>query len=96
MDDSTSLPSELGCLVGQQVVVDTKGPYVYIGVLEKVGRNSVLLKNCDVHDTRESNTPNELYLIQTLKNGVRSSREAVYVLLKEVVSISRLEDVVLY
>ena len=96
MDDSASFAPELDRLVGQQVVVDTKEPYVYIGVLEKIERNSVLLKDCDVHDTRQSSTSNELYLIQALKNGVRSSRYAVYVFLKEVVSISRLQDVVLY
>ena len=96
MDDSASFAPELDRLVGQQVVVDTKGPYVYIGVLEKIERSSVLLKDCDVHDTRQSSTSNELYLIQALKNGVRSSRYAVYVFLKEVVSISRLQDVVLY
>ncbi len=83
-------------LVGQKVVVDCRSEYVYLGTLEKVGRDSLVLIDADVHNTRQSNTTEEMYIIQSLQHGVRVNRERVYVLTRDVVSVSRLDDVVEY
>jgi len=87
---------ELKALIGEQVVVDTKGPFLYIGTLERVEADSLLLRDVDVHDTRESSSSADLYLIETLKHGIRINRRSVYVLAREVVSVSRLADIVPY
>jgi len=91
-----TLAQELAGLVGEQVVLDTKGPFLYIGTLERVECGTVLLSEVDVHDLRESSSSADLYLIETLKHGVRTNRKSVYVLTREIVSISRLTDIVPY
>jgi len=96
MTDAEGLAAELAGLLGQQVVVDTKGPFVYLGVLDAVCRDSLRLAEADVHDTRDSNTSVDLYLIDARKHGVRANRHVAYVLLKEVVRVSPLSEVVLY
>jgi small nuclear ribonucleoprotein (snRNP)-like protein len=80
-------------LIGRKVVLDTRSNYLYIGTLERVGSNAFVLKDADVHDSRQSNTANELYIIQALQHGIRVNRERVYVLSRDVVSLSALEDV---
>ena len=96
MTADSSLAPELETLVGQQVVVDTKSPFFYIGTLAKVNRRSLLLTEVDVHNTNESSTPDDLYVIEARKHGVRINRHSVYVLARDIVSISPLSDIVLY
>jgi hypothetical protein len=55
-----------------------------------------VLKDADVHFCQDSYTTAELYLLETKKNGIRPNRHVVYVMLAEVLSISRLSDVVEY
>jgi len=83
-------------LLGTQVVLDTKSSYLFIGTLAEVHVNSIVLTDVDVHDSLESSTSKELYVIQTLKTGIRTNRASVHVLLREVVSLSRLSDVIEY
>ena len=83
-------------LLGDRVVVDTRSRYLYLGTLDDVGRDCIVLTDADVHDTRQSNTTEEVYIIQAVQHGVRVNREKVYVLSREIVSLSRLDDVVEY
>ncbi len=78
---------------GENVVLDTKGPFLYVGELLTVQENSVVLKNADVHDKHSSNTSSERYLIDTKKFGIRMNRKSVTVLQRELISFSLLEDV---
>jgi hypothetical protein len=87
---------ELKDLAGQQVVLDTKGPFLYIGILDSVGADCICLRDADVHDRRESTTSIDLYLIEARKHGVRPNRSVVHVLAREVVSVSPLSAVVVY
>ncbi len=96
MPSPRSFAPELKALVGEQVVVDTKGPFVYIGVLTRLDSGTLLLSDVDVHDLRDSVSSVDRYLIDTLKHGVRVNRHSVRVLAREVVSISRLSDIVPY
>ena len=96
MGDSATLHSELSALMGQPVIVDVKGRHVYIGILQKVGRDVIVLTGADVHFCDDSQTTSELYVLETKKNGIRANRSTVYVMRSEVLSISRLEDVVVY
>ena len=96
MSTDKSFAPELEHLIGRQVVVDTKGPFVYIGTLERMDASSVLLSDVDVHNTAESNTSNDLYLIEARKYGVRANRKSAYVLVRDIVSLSPLTDIILF
>jgi small nuclear ribonucleoprotein (snRNP)-like protein len=96
MEETGSIGHELEALIGQEVVVDVKDPHLFIGTLSRAEQNVLVLQNVDVHFCGDSLTTTELYLVETRKNGVRPNRKEVYVLRSEVVSISRLEDVIEY
>jgi len=91
-----SFAPELETLIGQTVIVDTKGPFLYVGTLRQVNANTLLLTDVDVHNCADSPTSNDLYLIQLCTDGIRINRQSVYVLAKEVVSVSLLSDIVIY
>jgi len=50
MSEGTPFGEEIWTLVGDEVVVDTRGPFLYIGTLESVNSNSLRLSDVDVHD----------------------------------------------
>lgn len=96
VSDPSTTSHELSPLVGQLVIVDVKGRHVYIGTLQTIGKEVIVLTDADVHFCEDSQTTSELYLLETKKNGIRKNRDAVYVMRSEVLSISRLDDIVLY
>ncbi len=96
MSENTPFGEEIWALVGDEVVLDTRGPFLYIGTLDSVNSNSLRLTDVDVHDLRETNSSNDYYLIQSRKSGIRCNRRSVYVLSKEIVSISRLSSIIQY
>jgi hypothetical protein len=77
----------------QKVVLDTRSSWVYIGVLETVTGNCAVLSDVDVHDTKDSRTSKEYYVLESKTTGVKSNRNSVYVNLDYVVSFSALDDV---
>jgi hypothetical protein len=81
-------------LVKQQVVVDTRSSWVYIGTLAEVQADCLLLTNVDVHDSGETPTPKERYVLDSSKTGVHANRHSVYVNLEYVVSVSLLSEVI--
>ncbi len=96
MEEPGRIDRELEELVGHVIVADVKDPHLFIGTLSRVGQSVLVLTDADVHFCGDSLTTTELYLVETRKNGVRPNRREVYVLRSEVVSISRLEDVIEY
>jgi hypothetical protein len=64
--------------------------------LEKITDSAFVLCDADVHDHRESHTSREVYLIDTKRLGIRKNRAGVYILTREIISISRLADVIEY
>lgn len=78
------------------VVVDTTSPYIYIGKLVDITENMLTLRDADVHDSRESATMNEKYVMETKKYGVRSNRHLVHIRFDKIISLSKLDDVVEY
>ena len=90
-------PSPFERYRGQNVVVDTRSPHItFLGRLEEIAEGGLLLRDADVHDADQSRTPREVYVMETHKHGVKVNRKEVLVRLEEVVSVSRLEDVVVY
>uniref|UniRef100_A0A7C2P032 Uncharacterized protein n=1 Tax=Schlesneria paludicola TaxID=360056 RepID=A0A7C2P032_9PLAN len=81
-------------LVGQCLVLDLSSPYVVVGTLAEAGSLYVTLVDADVHDLRDSKTTRELYVLEARRHGVRCNRQRVSVSRSEIVSVSRLEDVV--
>jgi hypothetical protein len=89
-------PGQLLTYRDQYVVVDTTSHFLYIGRLAGVTDYLMTLEDADVHDTRESPSINEKYIVDSKKYGVRANRRVVHVRLSEVISLSRLEDVIEY
>jgi small nuclear ribonucleoprotein (snRNP)-like protein len=83
-------------LVGQVVVVDTSSPFVYLGTLARVDDHFVVLQNVDAHDRQEGPSTKEQYIMDTKRFGVKANRKEVSVRKAVVVSVSRLDDVLLY
>ena len=90
-DRANAHPLEL--LSGKIVVLDTQGPLIYIGTLERVSGPFVVLVDADVHDTNDSRATKDLYLVETRDLGVRVNRKRVVVMLGQIASVSLLEDV---
>ena len=83
-------------LVGKTVVVDTDSRFVYLGRLDRVELEFVVMKDVDVHDRRESPSTKEQYIMDTKKFGVKANRKEVSVRKSLVVSVSKLDDVIGY
>jgi hypothetical protein len=82
--------------VGKTVVVDTDSMFVYLGTLDRVEDQFVVLKDVDAHDRRESPSTKEQYIMDTKKFGVKPNRREVSIRKQMVVSISKLDDVMGY
>ena len=85
-----------GAWIGQVVVVDTNSNFVYIGTLHRVLEHFVELKDADAHDRGEGLSTKEQYVMEVKRFGVKPNRREVSVRKTAIVSLSRLEDVLLY
>ena len=94
MDSKPGEPNELDSLVNRQIVIDTDSSQIYIGLLEKVGRDYLVVADVDVHDTSDSKSTKESYAHETKKLGTRTNRKLTYVRLARVVSVSALDDII--
>ena len=83
----------LMALRGLLVVADLDESYLVIGVLTEADDNILVFADADLHDHREANCTKDVYLIETLKLGVRANRKQVVVPRRRVVAISKLEDI---
>jgi len=82
--------------LGKEVVLDTRGPIVYLGALAAVDPFFVTLADVDVHDMIDGRTPKEKYILDARKFGIKKNRARVVVRREEVISFSLLEDVIDY
>ena len=69
---------------------------MYIGTLTSTDGDFYVLKDVDVHDRKESLTTKDVYVIESKKYGIKKNRAEALVRASEVVSISRLSDVIEY
>lgn len=81
-------------LTGEEVVVDVASPFVYLGTLVRVEAGYLELEQADAHDLRDTSTSRERYLVDARLHGIQPNRRRVWISLREIVGISRLEDVV--
>ena len=79
--------------IGEKIVVDTRSPWTYIGKLDEVFADSIVLIDVDVHDNNDTTATKEIYLFNSRKTGITSNREKVYVNIDYIVSFSPFESV---
>jgi hypothetical protein len=84
----------LAVFVGQLVVCDLAEPYLVIGRLESCGPDHLAFAEADLHDHREANSTKEVYALESRQLGVRANRRRVTVPRRQLVAISRLDDLV--
>jgi hypothetical protein len=93
MSDELRISEEL---IGRDIVLDTRGQFVYIGRLVKTDAFFIEMVDVDVHDSTDSHAPKEIYIMDARKYGIKKNRSRVFVLTSQAVSISPLEDVIEY
>jgi hypothetical protein len=83
-------------LIGRTIVIDTRASYVYVGQLERTTVDSLVLRDVDAHDLRDTPTvTREQYLVRCRELGVLVNRTRAWVARDEVVAVSPLEDIVI-
>ena len=85
----------LEAFLGEQVVIDTDGPIVYLGVLKFVGESALVLHDADLHDCRDGHATKEVYILEARQQGIAVNRRQVVVLRRPIMSVSRLRDIVI-
>ena len=84
---------ELEKMIGKQVVVDTDSHLVYLGVLTKVGKDYISVREVDVHSVNDTQTSREIYVMESKRYGIRENRKDTVILMRRIVSVSCLDDV---
>lgn len=84
----------LGAWTARTVVLDTQGPMIYVGTLERVEPAGFWLVEADVHDRHDGHASKEQYVCEARQHGVRANRARVFVQREVVVSLSLLDDVI--
>ena len=90
----TPAADPLAAFLNQTVILDTQGPLIYIGTLQRITEGSLVLAEADVHDSNDSRASKDLYLVETRDLGVRVNRKLVVIMRRQVASVSLLLDVV--
>jgi len=82
--------------IGQVVVVDTDSSFIHLGTLAEVKPDFLVLRDADAHDRNEGQATKEKYVMDAKRFGIKANRREVSVRILQVVSVSRLEDVLIY
>ncbi|MHC4606632.1 MAG: hypothetical protein ACYTAF_06810 [Planctomycetota bacterium] len=82
--------------IGLKVIVDTDSKFVYLGTLKKVVDHFVVLENVDAHDRNEGPSTKEQYIMDCKRFGINPNRREVSVRKSVIVSLSKLDDVIVY
>jgi small nuclear ribonucleoprotein (snRNP)-like protein len=79
--------------INQRVVIDLRGEYVCLGMLQRIDEHFVELRNADLHDLRDTDTTRENYVAASIATGIKRNRRRLLLVRTEIVAIARLEDV---
>ena len=80
-------------LLGHEVVLDLASPYVMLGKLTAAHRDYLELEQVDAHDLRDTQTTREKYVLDCRLHGTRPNRARAWIAVREIMSLSRLADV---
>jgi hypothetical protein len=81
-------------LLGQEVVVDMRSPFVCLGTLLRIDDQFLELGDADWHDLRDTRTNRENYVAAARSSGILRNRQRMLLVRADVAGISRLADVV--
>jgi hypothetical protein len=81
-------------LLNQKIVIDMASPFVCLGTLSRFDDHFLEIRNADLHDLRDTDTTRENYVAASHATGIKRNRKRVLVARRDVVAMSRLEDVV--
>ncbi len=87
------MKQELEKYLKKYIVLDTHSSWVYVGLLEKVTDNCVVLSEADVHDNSDTITSKELYVYESKTTGIKPNRNLVHINMGFLVSFSLLDDI---
>ncbi|BBM84016.1 hypothetical protein [Candidatus Uabimicrobium amorphum] len=87
---------ELEVFLNEQVIIDTKSSYLFIGNLQKIGDFFLTMTDVDVHDQNDFSKTKEIYVMEAAKYGIKINRKSVNIVKAEMISISLLSDIVKY
>jgi hypothetical protein len=82
-------------MVGHEIVLDLASPYVVLGRLVAARDDFLELENVDVHDLRDTQSTREKYILDCRLHGVRPNRGRAWISLHELVTVSKLADVLI-
>jgi hypothetical protein len=80
-------------LHGITVVVDTRGPQVFVGRCDDLDEQEVILLDVDVHEDGQDGRTKGEWVRQAARFGVWKKHDRVVIPRSEVVSVVRLGDV---
>lgn len=83
-------------LIGQKIVIDTPYSVQYIGKLIRFNQEYVELQDVDVHDSNHTKNTKEQYLIDVARGIVNNNRKSVLVKQTTIISLSRLDDILVF
>ena len=84
----------LNDFLGQKIVIDLVSAYVCLGTLVAADESFLDIRNADLHDLRDTETSRENYVAESEATGIKRNRKRVLINRRDIVGISRLEDVV--
>ncbi len=80
--------------IGEKIVIDTRSSWTYIGKLEEILTDSIVLTEVDVHDNNDTTATKEIYLVNIKKTGILPNRDKVYINTDYIVSFSPFESLI--
>lgn len=80
--------------LSHKVVLDLASTFVCIGTLARVDETFFEMRNADLHDLRDTETSRENYVAESQATGIKRNRKRVLIARRDVVGLSRLDDVV--
>ncbi len=83
----------LATFIDQMVVADLGEMFVVIGRLVEVGPDHLTFVDADLHDHREANSTKDVYVLESRRYGIRVNRQRVAIPRRQIVALSKLEDV---
>lgn len=83
-------------LIGQKIVIDTPHSVQYIGKLIRFNSEYIELHDVDVHDSNHTKNTKEQYLIEAARGIANNNRKSVLVKQSTIISLSRLEDILVF
>ncbi len=81
-------------MVGRQIVVDLRSPFICLGTLAAFDDQFLDLRNVDLHDLRDSDTSRENYVAASKATGIKRNRKRILLVRFEVIGVSLFEDIV--